>query len=346
MSKRGRPGIDSWIIRLSSLGDIVQALALLGPLRSSGHEVGWICEARFARVFDFLVPDLRVPCVAWDRTSSSLGRLAQHIRDFGGQPRCTIDIQGNLKSGLVARAVKAPCRYALARRDLREKFAALFRATRAEPARGPHVLDRGLAAVEVATGRTWVRTELSESPLLENGSSALDASVRERVQEGTIVIVLQDPADPRSLPIELIEALSKRFANRGVLAIAGPRESAVSWPLAWEVVRQRGDVGELIALGTLVRERDAVVFGPDCGATHVLRMTGARTLFAFGPQDHARTGPLPEMPGAAVVTRRANDALACQPCLAKRCHLPEGPRCMREIRVDDVAYALDALTVI
>ncbi|MCA8971934.1 MAG: glycosyltransferase family 9 protein [Planctomycetes bacterium] len=340
MSEGDRPCIDSWVVRLSSLGDIVQALALLGPLRSAGHRAGWICEARFARVFDFLVPELRVPCIAWDRTSSSLGRLAQRIRNFGGQPRCTIDIQGNLKSALVARAVKAPCRYALSRRDLREKFAALFRATRAEPARGPHVLDRGLAAIEVATGRAWTRTELSAPPVLENAPSALDASLRERVQEGAIVIVLQDPSDPRSLPIDLIEVLSKRLTDRSLVAVAGPRESAVSWPPPWKVVHQRGDVGELIALGTLVRERGAVVLGPDCGATHVLRMAGARTVFAFGPQDHLRTGPLPEVPGAAVVTRRAAEALPCQPCLAKRCALAEGPRCMQEIAIDDIVQAL------
>lgn len=330
--------VDAWVVRLSSLGDIVHALPLRAALEALGLRVAWVVEARFARVMASLREPM--PYLAWDRSRKGLRALAQGAAGA----RFALDVQGNLKSALVSRALRTRCRVAPARRDLREKAAFFVPAhARADVSAGPHILDRGLALVARVARVLGVeqpvdRAALGAPPFLERDPRALQTRLaREGLDlgEGSCVVVLQDPADPRSLPLELVQALAE---ERDVLCVAGPREAAVRWPSKLRVLRQAaGSLDELIALATLARQRGASVLAPDCGASHVMRAAGARVVFAFGPQDPARTGPID---AELAVERRPR--LPCQPCIARACRLREGPRCMREIELASILDALDA----
>ncbi len=345
MSRASNAAIDFGIVRLSSLGDIVQALALLGPLRRTGASALWVVEARFGRVFDFLAEKSRVPCITWDRRLRSLPGLSARVRAQHGAVLSSVDIQGNLKSALVARALRAQRRFAPHARDLREAGARCFAARRAAPSSGPHVLDRGLAVVNAATGTAYTRADLAQPPFLEQRASSRAGAVFEGIEADSVVVVLQHLRDARALGLTLIDALVARLSRDGrrVVMVAGPRERDLAWPPHWTVLRQEGGLEDLIALGTHVRDRCAFVVGPDCGATHVLRATGAATCFVFGPQDEERTGPIDGAGLHTVVKRRAEPALACQPCLATTCRLAEGPRCMSEVQAEDIVAALHRL---
>lgn len=329
--------VDAWIVRLSSLGDIVHALPLVTPLRRAGVNVGWVAEDRFAAIFDYVSIDgAPVPLMPWDRRLRSRRQLRVRARGAAW----ALDVQGNWKSALISHALGARTRVAPAYADLRERSSRLVPARRASAARGPHVLDRGLAVIESALGRAVDRAELPSPPFLSMSEPDCEARwARDGVPIGpeTVVVVLQHVEDPRAIPLSLVDSLAR---ERDVVCLAGPREARLNWPGTWTVVRQAsGDLGDLVAFGCSVARRGARIVGPDCGATHVLRACGAPTLFAFGPQDPARTGPL----DGRVVTRGSEPPLACQPCVAKRCRLPEGPLCMTEIETTAVLAALDAM---
>ena len=74
---------------------------------------------------------------------------------------------------------------------------------------------------------------------------------------------------------------------------------------------------------------------------HVLFGAGAKTLFLFGPQDPARTGPYLLETDAAIL--QAPVDLPCRPCLERSYALPEGALCMSGMGAELVLGRMRAL---
>lgn len=319
------------IVRLSSLGDIAQALPLAGLLDREGWRVGWTVERRFAGLVDAAV--WPVQQLSWSRGLHGLRRIRGAARGFD----VSLDVQGNWKSGVVAAALGADRVLGLAREDVRERGNLLFTDVRAAPARAPHVLDRSLTVVAQALGRPVSRAELPRPPWLRADVGRL-AAVRTQLaaigldpQRPLVAITVGRPDDPRTWPLAHARELQRQVA--GSFLVTGPREYELA--LDGPVLRQGGgDLRDLVALGAVVARSGGVAVGHDHGAMHVLHATGARCLFLFGPQDPARTGPAF---GRALV---GPDPLECRPCLSRRCAHELGPVCMSGISPALVAAEL------
>lgn len=342
------------ILRMSALGDIVNALYVLPALRAAlpDARIGWVVDDRFSGLFD-CVPDvhevivfprarwgralrnpLRWPVVAWQART--------YLNDLRGRGyEAALDFQGNAKSAFHLWGAGIPLRVGFDASGAREgahgfanvrvpasagrvpraeKFLSLLRVlgVRVDT---PSVRFRVPAVEEAEVGRFLETHGLSDRrfAVLHPGSSAFGSYKR--------------------WPPERFAALARRLAadGLGVVVSWGPSEKELSE----SIVRVGGaaEVGAggmriVLALETrpiarlvALLQRASVFVGNDSGPLHLAAACGTPVVGLYGPKDPAVYGPF-SGPRAVLY-----HPLPCSPCGRRRCGFNE---CMELIPVEDV----------
>src|SRR5207249_1884082 len=152
------------LVKLSSIGDVVHALPVAGALHGALPQARlvWIVERREAAVLrgnPALSEIVPVDTRAWRRartplavaeTSGALVALRRHLR--ASRFDVAIDLQGLVKSGVVAAATRAPLRIGFTAAHCRERLSTLFTNQRVTPPPAArHIVDRYLAIVAPPT---------------------------------------------------------------------------------------------------------------------------------------------------------------------------------------------------
>src|SRR5262245_10431099 len=121
------------VVRLSAIGDVLHAMPAVHSLKAARPdlEIDWLVEDRAAAVLDgFAAVERvhRVPRARWSRALRRVAtwpRLALEVTRFvaglvARRYDATLDLQGNLKSGVWALASGAPARVGFATEETRE----------------------------------------------------------------------------------------------------------------------------------------------------------------------------------------------------------------------------------
>lgn len=310
------------LVRLSAMGDVVQALGAVRSLHAARPELElfFVTQRENAPLLQGLpgiagviAHDRRGGVAAWRRTRVAARALRCEV---------ALDLQGNWKSSGCAWLAGCGRRIGVAGPSRQEPWSRLLLTDAVDAGGERHPARVALKIVQVlAPNATW------QPPRLE----ATEAEIRtaaEKVREAGIdasspfaVVLLGRSDDPRSLrPVAIRAAVGR---GRPVLLVVGPHERDLEVPFAVPVLRQqRGELRELVGLGALVARLGGEVLGADQGPTHVLAATGAATSVLFGPQDPASTAP----PSATVLQHASPPA--CMPCRQSRCTHAGGPLCM------------------
>jgi ADP-heptose:LPS heptosyltransferase len=317
------------LVRLSALGDVVTGLHVLSTLRArfcSAH-IGWLVEDRFASLLldHPQIDSLHVYERKRDRLPWNWWRIPGFVRRLRRERYdLALDLQGNLKSGVLARLSGAGRCVGLDRPLSREGNHLLVR-ERVPPPDGhrvdayhrlvDHVLGNGVTAAAVLPAEP----EPHGGVVLHPGTSAFGAFKR--------------------WPLESYAALGDRLAAAGrgpILLTAGPGER----PQADEVRRRMKSEARLVeppglpALRNVLAGARLVVAG-DTGPAHIAAALGVPTAVLFGPKDPRVLAPV----GPRVRTVRTG--VRCSPCTLRFC---PAPVCMSEMSVDLVAVcALEML---
>ena len=116
------------IVKLSAMGDVVHALPAVTYLRKAAPkaEIHWAVDTRFAELLEGnpgIATVVSLPIREWKGRpgSPSTWREAIHAVDMlrGGKYDLAIDLQGNIKSGVVTWLSGAPLRYGFPRETAR-----------------------------------------------------------------------------------------------------------------------------------------------------------------------------------------------------------------------------------
>ncbi len=329
------------IVRLGAFGDIVHTLPLAADCVAAGHEVGWLCEDRWAPLIEgspavttiHRLPRKLLRTAALATRVDALVALTKELRAAAYD--VAIDAQGLAKSALATWLSGAPERLGHARPRARE--GAWLATQRRQPLTAVHVIDqqrdlsRLLGIVPVGpwtfplprweTQRTsagaWLREAGLPQPWMLNVGAGWPTKVwpaehqiafaRELGQRGLpLVVVWGSPAE-RLVAERIIDA-----ADHGVLAppTTIPQLAGL---LAHAAVVVSGDTGPLhlaLALGI-----PAVgLFGPVPAERNGPRGPGYRTLQAPGAaweRNDVSKGAMAQIPVAAVIA-------AAQAALAER----------------------------
>jgi heptosyltransferase-1 len=338
------------IVRLGAMGDVVHAIPVAAALRRAfpSARIDWLVSAKHREILD-LVPVIDRRLVINDRPSTSSGRsrytggtsLLAAIRELRrARYDVAIDLQGLVKSAVLARSSGAPRVVGFSARYARERLARLFYTDAHDPGRGGlydpretrHVVEINLGVLAVL-GLTVTKPEFP----IEAVDSEAARSVS-RQTGGRYALLNPGAAWPnkRWPPSRLAEVAAGVRDRHGLMSVVlwGPGEDA----LAAEVVAgARGaavrspqtTIADLVALA---RGASLMVSG-DTGPAHVAAALGTPIVGIYGPTRSARNGPL--SPRDITVSR---DAI-CQCHHLRRCRLDR--MCLLDIEVDEVLGAVE-----
>ncbi len=336
------------IVRLSARGDLVFASPLAGALRRRypNAHIAWAAEAHTADVIRHN-PHLD-EVIVWERAAwrrmlrtGRWGALARAVADLldrlrGARFDVAIDVQGLLRSGLLAYLTGAPVRIGL---GSREGSGALM----------TEVVRRGGDARRIASEYLYLAEVLgldTRSFPLEIPRSADEVEMAARVVEregleaGFVAVCPFTTRFHKHWLEERWAEVIRRLCTDmhvGVVMLGGPadREAAdrilagVGVPVADLVGRTA--LGEAAALVS----RCGALVGVDTGLSHMAHAYGRPAVLLFGSNT-----PYLDPPGPGV--RILHSGRSCSPCRGKlTC---EGRvDCMRDITVDEVVRAVAAV---
>jgi lipopolysaccharide heptosyltransferase I len=345
--------VNILIVRLGSLGDIVHALPVAAALADHfpTARIDWLVDARYRVILDY------VPVVSRRLVVNTSGSATDTIADGGPGARVfarrwalagavaelrrsrydlAFDLQGLLKSAVLARLSGARRVVGFAPAHLRERAAWLFYTETVDPAGARHVVDKNLAAL-AAVGITGAPRrfplDVAPSPIVEDVRRSLRLP-----SDGGFALINPGAAWPnKRWPPDRFGAVASAMRSRHGL------RSAVLWGPGEETlardVERRSDgaavVAPLTTIADIVRLARAarLMVAGDTGPLHIAAAAGTPVVGLFGPTDPQRNGPW----DPADVTLSQYNACVCH--YQRRCRRTTA--CLADIHVEDLVAAID-----
>jgi heptosyltransferase-1 len=318
------------IVRLGSLGDVVHAIPTAAALRAHFPDarIDWAVDPRYVEVLD-LVPGLDGRVGVDTRSPAALST----VRDLRSvRYDAAIDLQGLVKSAMLARAAHADRTIGFPRAHLRESLAGLFYTHRPAVAE-THVVLKNLALLEPL----GVRSRRVEFPLDIVRTAAAEQVVAGAGSDGYVLInpgaAWPNKRWPPARFGALAAALRERFGLQSVV-LWGPGEES----LASAVVNASSEAAQLAPRTTVadlfsLAKGARLMISGDTGPLHVAGAVGTPTISLFGPTNPDRNGPW--APADIALSRYAG----CSCHYERRCRRAEP--CINEIAAGDVVAAVE-----
>lgn len=321
------------IVRLGSLGDVVHAIPAVAALKARHPDaaIDWIVDPRYADLVRMV--DVVDDVIPFDPRESWTGvlRTARQLRRE--QYEAVIDLQGLLKSAVLARSAGARRTIGFARDHLREPIAGVFYTETVDPAGAVHVIQKGIALMRALD----VQDTTIAFPMTPPASNAV-RDVRALIGPGRYVVINPGAAWPnKRWPAERYGALAAAIRGRRnlrSLVLWGPGED----DLAAAVVAASGGAAQA-APPTTITDIAAIAKGAtlmvsgDTGPLHIGAAVGTRLVALFGPTKTERNGPW----SAADISITRIDQCVCH--YERQCRR-ERP-CIDDISVEQVVTAVE-----
>jgi heptosyltransferase-1 len=334
VNEQGSPGPRFLIIRLGSLGDIIHGIPAAAALRNHfpHGRIDWLVDRRYVELLDLVQSlDRRIPFDPRDLTrGGGAWSVLRALRRVGYD--AVLDLQGLLKSAVLARVVGRGRVIGFPRAHLREPLAAFLYTTTPDPGITPHVIDKtlNLLAPLGVVDRT-VRFPLAVP------RTAIAASIAERFGPNGYVIINPGAAWPnkRWPPVRFGALASTIHREHGLRSVVlwGPGEEslAASVAAASEGAAESAPPTTITDIVAIARGAKLMVSG-DTGPLHIGGAMGTPLVALFGPTFPERNGPW--SPRDVVLSRVTTCA-----CLYERRCRRDSP-CIDDIVVDEVVHAV------
>jgi heptosyltransferase-1 len=308
------------IIKPSSLGDVVTAVGVLRGLRRAlpGAHIAWLVAAAHAPILEG-DPDLS-EIIVYDRrklgrfwrnpiAAGALTALLWRLRK--GRYDWAIDLQGLFRSGVFARATRAPLRAGFA--DAREGAAIFY--NRAVTVSAAHTVDRN-RELAAALG-VEVRPEDMRLTVPPAGEAFAEEFCRRQSLRGKDYVICVPFTRGRTKnypPRRWREVATALGAGAKVVLVGAPGDKAASAPIAEglgnAVVNLVGQTSIPQMVGLIARSAGVVCC--DSAAKFIAPAVGVPALVLIGPTRVERTGPY--LMGRSIVAD-----VPCQGCLKRFC---------------------------
>lgn len=323
------------LVRLSALGDVIHALPALETLRRGlpDAEIHWLVDAGASpllahdpRIDRLVVARLKARGAGKLARAAAFLRLARELR--AERYDVAIDLQGLLKSALLARATGA-ARIA-GFRETREATGPLY--AERHPRQGRHIAEMNAALV---------RAVFPGIPIRRESHLAVTAAARAFARDAyapygdapRVVVNVGGGWPTKRYPPDLFRAAVERFLDLAGLPVAhilhGPGEKI-------DAVEAAGARGRILPENTVEQmlgllEAADLVVSADSAPLHAAAALGRPCVGLFGPTDPVRNGAF-AVRSAALVAR-----VACRGCFRRACPRPP---CMRTIPPDALAATM------
>jgi lipopolysaccharide heptosyltransferase I len=312
------------IVRLGSLGDVIHAIPGVAALIDHHREarVDWIVDPRYVdlvkrveRIGHVIPLD---PRQGWGSLMGMARRLRAERYD------AAIDLQGLIKSAVLARIAGARRTIGFTSAHLREPLAGIFYTERHDPGDVVHVIDKGLAVMRtLGVEDKTVRFPLDVSP---------------RATRDPYVLINPGAAWPnKRWPPDRFGALAAAIRERhGLrsLVLWGPGEetAAVAVVASSRGAAERAPATSITDILAVAKGASLMVSG-DTGPLHIAGAVGTPIVALFGPTRAERNGPW----SPADITISRFDRCVCH--YERRCRRDRP--CIDDITVGEVVAAVE-----
>ena len=322
------------IVRLGALGDLVHALPAVAALRDAWPEsrIDWLVDARYRALLDFVPIVNRV--IVLGNPDSSFGGVVRSLRRE--RYDTAIDLQGLIKSAVLARLSGARVVAGFATALLRERAARLFYTTQADGEAGGHVIAKNMGLLRVlgVAPTTWT------FPLTVPASGVVNAvrGVLGIGQDHRFAVLNPGAGWPnKQWPPGRFGLVARHVSRQHgwpSVVLWGPGEQALAGAVAAAPdgtarIAPPTGLGDVLALARAA----ALVVAGDTGPLHLAAALGTPAVGIFGPTNPARNGPWSQ----ADVTLSRFEQCECHH--KRRCRRSQP--CVQDIGVDEVIEAVD-----
>jgi len=320
------------IVRLGSMGDVIHAIPAAAALRARFPEarIDWLVDPRYVALLEMVQGiDSRI-AVNTRRLGETMATLTD-LRAVGYT--AVLDLQGLLKSAVLARAAGAERTIGFTTAHLRERTAALFYTHRVDPGGTAHVIFKNLALLEPLGSR-----DTRAAFPLEIPDSAVAEAVTARFEGAPYALINPGAAWPnKRWPPDRFGALAANIRDRfrlRSLVLWGPGEESLADRVvsASAGAADRAPATSITDLFAIARGARLLVSG-DTGPLHIGGAVGTPLVALFGPTFASRNGPW----SAADVVIARTDACAC--LYRRRCR--RGAPCINDIQLPEVVAAVE-----
>jgi lipopolysaccharide heptosyltransferase I len=319
------------IVRLGSLGDVIHAIPVAAALRERYPfaRIDWMVDPRYLAVLDLVQGlDVRIP-VDPRRSPRALLSTIGALRRV--RYTAAIDLQGLVKSAVLARAAGAWHTIGFPREQLREPLARSFYSDAPDPGPHAHVVFRNLALLRPLGARDLrpafpIATPVT--PAVEDVSHRFGTAGYALINPGA---AWPNKRWPASRFGEVAAALARTRGLRSIV-LWGPGEE----PLARAVAEASGGAAEtapptdVVDLFGIARGARLMISG-DTGPLHIAAAMETPIVALFGPTRADRNGPWSPADISVSVTDRCS-------CLYRR-KCRRRAACIDEIGVEEVVAA-------
>lgn len=265
------------IVRLGAMGDVIHALPAASTLKRSfpSARLTWIIDPKWAPLLagnPYVDRVLLLDRRSWRSVRETWTALRSSRFDIA------LDLQGLVKSALIARISGAPQRVGFERSEAREPLAALLYTRKVSP-RSAHFTDRCIEVAQAAVGSTGVSREFPMPAGVPEGDLPRGPFILASPLAGWTA---------KQWPDEYYEELAAGLRDDGYTLVLNGAAGARAM-----LERIRGvhvHVSGIEGLIDATRRATAVV-GVDSGPLHLAAALGKPGVAIFGPTDPARNGP-------------------------------------------------------
>jgi heptosyltransferase-1 len=284
------------IVRLGSLGDVVHGIPVAASLRNEFpmSRIDWMVDPRYVELLNLVIGiDRRI---GMDPRTIKHGKGRQRFRETlrglrENQYDAAIDLQGLLKSAMLARSVRARRTIGFPRKHLREPLARLFYTDAPDPGDATHVIYKNLALLaplQVTDRRVRFPIEIPHT--------STSVQIVDRFERREFVIINPGAAWPnKRWPPARFGAvaadIARQFGWRS-LVLWGPGEQEI----AHEVVAESGGAAEISPPTTItdlvgIARNARLMISGDTGPLHIAAAVNTPIVALYGPTRPERNGP-------------------------------------------------------
>ncbi|NPA49391.1 MAG: lipopolysaccharide heptosyltransferase I [Thermodesulfobacteria bacterium] len=321
------------LVKLSSLGDVIQALPVLSGLKAvfPEAEIDWVVEEPSAAILRnhpllrrLLV--FRRPQILAGLKRGSFAELRRFLHPLREETYdVVLDLQGLLKSGLIVGVSRGRCKVGFANH---REGSPLFYNLKLPPYDPEmHAVRRYLSTLRVF-GLETPEAHFSFPPLPPLEELRRKFALPERF--AVLVPVARWPT--KLWTTEGWQVLAQRLKREGIFPVIVGAKGDASYArkiLAGAPGLSLCGETDLLELATLLRGASVIV-SVDTGPMHLAAALGKPVVALFGPTAPWRTGPYGE--GHRVIFK----GLSCSPCFKREC---ASRRCLTEIAPEEVLQA-------
>jgi len=331
------------IVRLGALGDVVHAIPVAAALRRAQPDarIDWVVSAKHQEILRLVLAVNNVMAVR-DRSGegdgvSIRGAIARLRRE---RYEAVLDLQGLVKSAVIARASGARRVIGFSRKYLREPLAALFYSEHHDPggagiyapSETRHVVTINLGML----GALGVHPSAPEFSFLAPPSTVAD--LMHEATGGRYALLNPGAAWPnKRWPPDRLAELARNLRDRhGLRSVVlwgpGERELAdaiVASAQGAAVMTPPTRIADVLALA----RGAAVMVSGDTGPTHIGAAVGVPLVGIYGPTRPERNGPW--RPEDVTVSRAAQ----CECHHLRRCRAARW--CLLDVQVHEVLAAVE-----